>query len=307
MSTNQIYVESTYTDYRNNEFRREFVSDNDLMNMSPSVFKTFDNVMNVVWTTIGSYQVQNAMSTILQNSCVENPLLVLRNPRGVFDVSKTGVVIDGNNNPVTDVEAPVSLVTFEGKGVMIFGFKDGSLQLFIGFIRLVGDIETYQVTQKILVSEQIDNQKISVAVGLDHRILILYLDGNSMLKGIISSDYGLTFSNVSIVDFLLPEISTSTLITAASQQLSCITNDGGLAQNNVFSCNSADSYNFFTTISIINTDNVIDSYPGVFFDMNFFNSTYISFLQNKNTSPNNSNIIVMKSDDGSLSFFTLRQ
>lgn len=305
MSTNQIYVESTYDEYRNGAFLKEFISDNELMNMSPSIFKTSDSVMNVVWTTIGFFEIENDLSTIISDVCLENPLLVLRNSSGVFDVSKTGVVIDEDNKPITNVEAPVSIVTFDGKGVMIFGFKNDALRLFIGYIKLVGDVETYQITQQIVISEDVPSQRVSVCVGLDRRILVVYVDSNSMLKGKITSDYGCTFSDISVVPFNVPEISSSTLNNFNNQQLITVTNNSGVVDNNIFSCNSSDSYNLFATLSI--TQNALECYPGVFFDMKSFNSVYVSFLRDKDTSPNNSNIIVMRSDNGSLTFFTLRE
>lgn len=304
MGTNQIFVESTYDEYRNNAFLKEFASNNDLMNMSPSIFKTSDSVMNIVWTTLGSFDVENAMSTILSSTCIENPLLVLRNPVGVFDTTKTAPVIDSNDNPITDVEFPVSITSFDGKGTLIFGFKDGALQLFIGYIRVVEDIETYQITQKILISETIPGQRVSISVGTDRRILVLFINDSNLLDGFVTSDYGNTFTEVDIEEFFIETVQSSCLNSFDNQQMTILTMDGEL-DNNLFSCSESDSYKVFANIPILPDVDV--SYPGVFFDKKTFGSMYLSVLQDQNNSANNSNIIVMRSDNGGLTFFKIRE
>lgn len=305
MSTNQIFVESTYDEYRDNAFLKEFASSNDLMNMSPSIFKTSDSVMNVVWATIGSYDVENAIASVLSTPCISNPLLVLRNSSGVFDITKTAPIIDMQNNPITDVEFPVSITSFDGKGTLIFGFKDGILQLFIGYIFSVEDVETYQITQRILVSEDVPGQRVSVSVGSDGRIVILFVNDSNVLDGLVTSDYGNTFTKIDIEELPIETIQASCLNSQDNQQITCSTMDGEF-DNNILSCSESDSYKFFSNIRVLDTTDFL-SYPGVFFDSKTYGSMYFSILQDKNNSPNNSNIIVMRSDDGGYTFFKIRE
>lgn len=304
MATNQIYVESTYDEYNNNAFLKEFASDNDSMNMSPSIFKTNDSVMNVVWSVLGSYDVENAMASILSNKCILNPLLVLRNSSGSFDVTRTAPIINSKNKPIVDVEFPVCVTSFDGKGIICFGFKDGTLQMFVGELFSVQNIDTYQIKEQILVSDSVPGQRVSITVGTDRRILILFLNDDDALSGLVTSDYGSTFTEMNIEELLIQTVQTSTLNSFDNQQLTCISMDGEM-DNNLFSCKESDAYKVFGNISVL--QNVDVSYPGVYFDKNTFGSMYISVLQDKNNSANNSNIIVMRSDNGGLTFFKIRE
>lgn len=311
MATNQIFIESTYDEYRNNVFLKEFASDpgteafeNDTMNMSPSIFFTSDSVANVVWETLGTFELTNALATIVTDPCILNPLLVSRNSGGVFDYKKTCPVIDKNNKPITDVELPVALVSFDGTGSLIFGFKDGVLTLYIGYIFSVQDVETFKISQQILVSDTIPGQRVSVSIGTDKRIFVLFINDSNNLDGLVSTDYGCTFDKVNIEEFFIDTVQSSCLNSCDNQQLTCITMDGE-QDNNLFSCRQQDSFNLFTSIRVLS--DVSLCYPGVYYDRKTYGSMYISTIQDKSNSANNSNIIVMRSDDGGLTFFKIKE
>lgn len=312
MSTNQIFIESTYNDYQDDLFIIEQVSSIDnLLNQCPTVTVTSDSVVNVVWFGIGNFDFMNNGVEV----CVQNPLLVSRNDSGVFNSSNAVSIIDSDGKPITDFEFPVSCTTTDNNGIMIFGFKDGILQLYIGYIDVFPgtNLTTYKISQQIFVTDTIDGQRVSVLKGNDNRVIVLFTNSDNNLDGLSTSDYGNTFDKISIEDYSIDSLMTAILSKQDNSELSFFITDGGQLGFVIDSVNSSSTEGTVNTpgqyeAAISGTILEMDlSYPGVFFDQNSYNSTYAAILQDKSESPNNSNIIVLRTDDSGLSYFKIRE
>lgn len=314
MATNQIFVESTYDEFTNNLFIIEQLSSDtnnkEVMNCCPSIVATTDSIVSVFWFGLGNFQFQGTEGTI----CIENPLLVSRNDAGVFSVDRAVPVIDADEDPITDFEFPVVCTTSDGRGVMIFGFKDGALQLYTGYAAEYSGINTYQVTQKVFVSDQIDGQRVSIVKGSDGRIVILFVNSSGNFDGLVTGDYGNTFNKYAVDDYNVQDLMAAVLSKQTNTELMFFTTDNSQLNFVIASSEESDRGNdntpgLFTSFITGAALSDIDStrWPSAFYDFKFNNSIYVTLLQDKVNSSNNSNIIVVKTDDCGLSFSKIKE
>lgn len=314
MATDQIFVESTYDEFTNNLFIIEQLSSDtrnkEVMNFCPSILVTSDSIISVFWSCLGNFQFQTAEQTI----CIQNPLLVSRNDAGVFSVDRAVPVIDKNNNPITDFEFPVVCATSDNRGAMIFGFKDGALQLYVGYVEQFSGINTYQVLQQVFISDTVNGQKVSVVKGSDGRIVILFVNSDGNFDGLVTGDYGNTFNKYSVDNYNVQQFMTAILSKQTNTELMFFTTDNSqlsfvVASSEDVAGGTINTPGLFTSFIVGSVISDIDStkYPGAFFDYKFNNSIYAAVLQDKSNSSNNSNIIVAKSDDCGKTFSNIKE